>query len=162
ERAPAQLLRRRRSGEEQSEDEKTKGASHPIWDFGFWILDWARLATGTTKRIEVSRGENAAILLSTSPADRPARCTSSHRNGTPSCARKGFFGKTAQSEPSLSMRVSRSRKNAESEPSPGTSTIIHGCLPEGIRSTRSTSGPKICRMVRMNSREEPWAYAGQS
>ena len=37
-----------------------------------------RRATGMTKRIEVSRGENAAILLSTRPAARPAFWTSSH------------------------------------------------------------------------------------
>ena len=53
-----------------------------------------RLASGTTNRIEVSRGEKAAILLSTSPAASPAFWTSIQPQGKSSSSWNGFFGRT--------------------------------------------------------------------
>jgi hypothetical protein len=75
------------------------------YDFAACLLR----ATGITNRIEVRRGENAAILLSTRPADSPALCTSVHVNGKPSSSRNGFFGKATQSEPAGASRFSSSR-----------------------------------------------------
>ena len=63
-----------------------------------------RRATGTTNRIEVSRGENAAILLSTSPAARPAFCTSSHVNGNPNSARRASSERRPRASPHGSRR----------------------------------------------------------
>src|SRR5438876_10699362 len=128
----------------------------------FYLTDALRRARGMTKRIEVRRGEKAAILLSTRPAARPAFCTSIQAKGKPSSSMKGFFGKTAQREPEGINRFSRSWKNAESDPRAGTSAISQGCLPSGHASTHSTKGPKISRRVLRNSGEKPRTKAGSS
>src|SRR6266545_2282042 len=121
-----------------------------------------RRETGMTKRIEVRRGEKAAILLSTRPAESPALCTSIQLKGKESCSMNAFLGRTAQREPDGVRRFSIPRKKAGSDPSPGTSVMSHACFPGGHSRTHSTRGPKISRQVRRNSAEEPRAYAGSS
>ena len=82
-------------------------------DFGAGF--WALLAGGS------KRGEKAAILLSTRPAERPAFWTSPQEKGKDSSARNGFLGKTTQSAPA-GASVTSSRTSSPRTLSPwGTS-----------------------------------------
>src|SRR5512141_1146736 len=110
-----------------------------------------------TKRRDVRRGENAAILLSTRPAERPACCTSDQEKGKESSLTNGFFGKTTQRDPDGVSRFSSARKKTVSEPSRGTSAMSHTSAPGGHSLTQSTSGPKTSRRAPRNSGESPRA-----
>src|SRR6266404_7087911 len=100
-----------------------------------------RRARGTTKRMEVRRVENAAILLSTRRAERPACWMSDHVKGNDISFMKGFFGKTTQRDPDGVSRFSKARKSVEREPSAGTSAMSQACVPGGHCATLSTIGP---------------------